>query len=150
MYFQENTFYSSSANINVFFVRKFLKQNTPLNFPGLNSVLTLFSVGKHSLAEDFEWQNSQNGIAIAVATNDNGYASYNAYNGAGTIVIPRGFQKKNSFEITSFIHATDGYGGYNLEAKFTATVYNNKGEQKQLTNGYLRLHIDPAYPEKGQ
>ena len=59
------------------------------------------------------------------------------------------FQKNSIFEIMSFAHATDGPGGYNLEAKFNATVFNNKGEQKQLTNGYLRLHIDPAYALAG-
>jgi len=110
----------------------------------------MFTVGKHPLAEDFEWQNSQNGIAISVVLGVNkGYSSYNAYDGIATVVIPPGFQKNSSFEITSFVHATDGFGGYNLEAKFTAALFNRKGEQKKLENGYLRLHIDPAYAGNG-
>ena len=149
LFFEKHTILSNSAHINVIFVKKFYRQQTPLNFPGLKSVLTLFTVGKHPLAEDFEWQNSQNGIAIDAAVSNKGYSSYNAYDGATTVVIPPGFQKNSSFEITSFVHATDGFGGYNLEAKFTATLFNRNGEQKKLENGYLRLHIDPMYADKG-
>lgn len=150
MFFEKHTIFSKSANINVIFVKKFFRQNTTLNLPGLKSILTLFTVGQHPLAEDFEWQNSQNGIAIDAAINDNkGYSSYNSYEGPATVVIPRGFQKNSSFEITSFVHATDGFGGYNLEAKFTVLLFNRKGEQKKLENGYLRLHIDPMYATNG-
>jgi hypothetical protein len=150
MFFEKYTIYSTSANINVLFVQKFFRQQTPLNFPGLNSVLTMFTVGKHPLAEDFEWQNSQNGIAIDAALGVNqGYSSYNAYDDIATVVFPPGFQKNSSFEITSFVHATDGNGGYNLEAKFTAVLFNRKGEQKKLENGYLRLHVDPMYAGNG-
>jgi len=150
MFFERHTILSEKAWINVSFVKKFFRQQTPLNFPGLNSVLTMFTVGKHPLAEDFEWQNSQNGIAISAVLGVNkGYSSYNAYDGIATVVIPPGFQKNSSFEITSFVHATDGYGGYNLEAKFTAVLFNRNGEQKKLENGYLRLHFDPAYAGNG-
>jgi hypothetical protein len=150
MYFQENRIISKSANINVFFVKKFLRQQTPLYFPGLNSVLTLFTVGKHPFAEDFGWQNSQNGLAIDVSANGKGYSSYIAYNGVGTIAVAPGFQKNSAFEITSFTEATDAYGGYNLEAKFNAIVFDANGTQKKLDNGYLRLHVDPVYAVNGK
>ncbi len=144
MYFQKNTIFSNSASINVFFLKKYIRQQQGLYWmPGLNGILKLFTVGKYSLAEDFEWQNSQNGIAIDVLANNKGYSSYNAYNGINTVVIPPGFQKSSTFEIISFTQATSG--GYNLEAKFTAAVFDATGNGKQLTNGYLRLNFGFFY-----
>jgi hypothetical protein len=143
MYFQENRFISNSANINIYFVKKYIKHPSSFSFPGLNDVLKMFTVGKQPYAEDFGWQNSKNGIALDVAANNKGYTSYNGYNGYNTIVVPPGFQKNSTFEITSFTKASDGY---NLEAKFTAVVIDNAtGEQKQLDNGYLRLNFAPIY-----
>jgi hypothetical protein len=145
MYFQKYTIFSNGANINVFFLKKYIRQKQGLYWmPGLTDALKLFTVGKHPLAEDFEWQNSQNGIAIDVMANSKGYSSYNAYNGSNTIVIPPGFQKNSTFEITSFTQVTSAGSGYNLEAKFTAVVFDAAGQQKQLT-GYLRLNIDFFY-----
>ena len=112
----------------------------------------MFTTGKHALAEDFEWQNSQNGIAIDAEANNTGYSSYNAYNGYGTVAIPAGFQKNSSFNITSFVQATDNSitnSGYNLVAKFTAVVFDGNGNQKNLENGYLSLHFSPAYAING-
>lgn len=138
MYFQKITILSDSVSMNVFFLKKYGKQTHGLPWmPGLKDVLKLFTVGKHPLAEDFEWQNSQNGIAIDVA----GHSSYNAYNGPQTIVFPSAFQKNSTFEITNFIPTTTG-DGYNLEAKFTAVVFNAAGQQKTLENGYLRINFD--------
>jgi hypothetical protein len=151
MYFQKNTIFSNSANINIFFVKKYARQQQGLYWmPGLNDILKLFTVGKHPLAEDFEWQNSQNGIAIDVLADNIGYSSYNAYNGVNTIVIPPGFQHNSSFEITSFAQVTslDGSGS-NLEAKFTAVVFDAAGHQKQLTNGYLRINFNFFYNTLG-
>ncbi|MCC8424714.1 hypothetical protein [Mucilaginibacter sp. UR6-11] len=145
MYFQKNAIYSNSANINVFFLKKCARQKQGLPWmPGLTDVLKLFTVGKHPLAEDFEWQNSQNGIAIDVTTNNKEYSSYNAYNGVNTVIIPPGFQNNSTFEILSFTTTSNG-GGYNLEAKFTAVVFGADGQQKQLTNGYLRLNFGVYY-----
>jgi hypothetical protein len=144
LYFQKNTIFSNSANINVFFLKKYIKQKQGLYWmPGLTDILKLFTVGKHPLAEDFEWENSQNGIAIDVTANNKGYSSYNAYNGLNTVVVPSGFQKNSTFEIISFTEATDG--GYNLEAKFTSVVFDASGQQKKLDNGYLRLNFGLFY-----
>jgi len=147
MFFQKNTIYSNSANINVFFVKKYIRQQQGLYWmPGLNDILKLFTVGKHPLAEDFEWQNSQNGMAIDVLANGIAYSSYNSYNGINTIVIPAGFQKNSTFEITNFAQVTDVHAsGSNLEAKFTAVVFDAAGHQKQLTNGYLRINFGFFY-----
>ena len=35
----------------------------------------MFAVGKYNFAEDFEWQNSQNGVAIDVGANNKDYFS---------------------------------------------------------------------------
>lgn len=141
MFFQKNTYFSKNANINIFFLKKFAKMNNVNGnpYPGINDVLSIFTVGKHALAEDFEWQNSQNGIAIDISANNKGYSSYNSYNGISTIVIPPGFQKNSSFEILNFNQAT--LGGNNLEAKFTAVVFDANGVQKKVDNGYLRIHL---------
>jgi hypothetical protein len=148
MYFQKNTFISKSANINIFFLKKFAKPKRPNGnpYPGINDVLSIFTVGKYPLAEDFEWQNSQNGIAIDISANNKGYSSYNSYNGISTVVLQPGFQKNFSFEIVNFTKATSG--GYNLEAKFTAAVFDANGVQKKLDNGYLSLHFGPIYAEE--
>jgi hypothetical protein len=151
MFFQKNTIYSNGANINVFFLKKYIKQKQGISWmPGLNDILKLFTVGKHPLAEDFEWQNSQNGMAIDVLADNIGYSSYNGYNGINTVVISPGFQKNSTFEITSFTQVTSEHGsGYNLEAKFTAVVFDAAGHQKQLTNGYLRLNFGFLYNTSG-
>ena len=143
LHFQESVISSNNTTITVFFVKKFIKQPITNYWPPLNDVLTMFAVGKYTYAEDFEWQNSQNGIAFNVVANNKLYSSYNSYNGINTIAIPRGFQKNSSFEITNFIQAK---WGYNLEARFNAVVIDpTTGQQKQLVNGYLRLNIAPEY-----
>ncbi len=145
MYFQKNTLFSTNANINVFFLKKYLKQKQGISWmPGLTDALKLFTVGKHPLAEDFEWENSQNGIAIDVLANNKGYSSYNAYNGINTVAILPGFQNNSTFEIISFTKTSDG-SGYNLQAKFTAVVFDADGQQKKLDNGYLRLNFGVPY-----
>jgi hypothetical protein len=151
MYFQKNTLSSNSANINVFFLKKYARQKKGIYWmPGLNDILKLFTVGKYPLAEDFEWQDSQNGMAIDVLADNKGYSSYNAYNGINTVVIPPGFQNNSTFEITSFTQVTSEHGsGYNLVAKFTAVVFDAAGHEKQLTNGYLRLNFGFFYNTTG-
>jgi len=145
MYFQKIRIFTNSVNMNVFFLKKYVRQNQGLYWmPGLKDVLKLFTVGKHPLAEDFEWQNSQNGVAIDVAAGNIGSSSYNAYNGPQTIAFPAGFQKNSTFEITSFTPTTTG-NGYNLEAKFTAVVFTADGQQKTLENGYLRVNFGIWY-----
>jgi hypothetical protein len=65
-------------------------------------------------------------------------------------VIPPGFQSNSTFEITSFTQITDPHAtGYNLEAKFNAVVFDAAGNQKQLTNGYLRFNFGFFYNTSG-
>jgi len=147
LYFQETKIFSNSANIDIYFVKKFIKHpNAFFYWPGLSDVLTIFTVGKQPFADDFGWQNAKDGIAFNIATNSKGftsYTSYNAYNGYNTSVFPSGFDKNSTFEIISFTQTTSGYL---LEAKFTAVVIDNAtGDQKQLSNGYLRFTFSPAY-----
>jgi len=144
MYFQESKMFSANANIDIYFVKKFIKNPQAFFYwPGLNGVLTIFTVGKQPYAADFGWQNAENGIAMNVVANNKVYTSYNAYNGINTVVFPPGFEKNSTFEITSFTKITAGYA---LEAKFTAVVIDNTtGEQKQLTGGYIRLVFSPSY-----
>jgi len=147
MHFQESRILSTSASIDIFFVKKFIKQPRVTYWPPLKDVLTLFTVGKHPYAEDFGWQNSENGIAFDISASNKRYSSYNAYNGIYTIAMQPGFQKNSTFEIISFTPASVGY---NLEAKFTAMVIDKAtGEQKKLENGYLRLNIAPGYRDDG-
>ncbi|GAA4336393.1 hypothetical protein GCM10023149_45090 [Mucilaginibacter gynuensis] len=140
MFYQKNSISTKSADITVTFLRKYLKQKQGVSWmPGRNDILKLFTVGKYALSEDFEWQNTQNGIAIDVAAG----SSYNAYNGVNTVVAASGFQKNSTFEIMSFTQATSG--SYNLKAKFTATILDAAGKQKKVENGYLQLNFVPWY-----
>jgi len=144
LYYQKNTILSDNASIAIFFIKKYIKRhkNDGLFYaPELKDLLKLFAVGKHPYAEDFEWENSQDGIAFSVSANNKGYMSYNAFNPQKSNTLKPGFQKKSTFEIINFTKATSG--GYNLEARFTAVIADNTGEQKKLENGYLRLYFEP-------
>jgi hypothetical protein len=151
MYYQENTLYSTNtngANINFYFLKKFTKEQTIAYIPGFNEAMGMFAVGKYNFAEDFQWENSQNGVAIdLIANNGQVYNSYDGYKGLGTVAIPSGFQKNSSFQVISLVHATSEYGGYNLVAKFNAVVLDGNGVQKQVT-GYLRMNFNPFYSDK--
>lgn len=142
--YQTSKIYSNSAFMSVVFLKRFkITPEFVWIFPPLKDELSLFAVGKHDVVEDFGWQNAHDGIAIDVRANNKLYTSYNAYDGPTTVVMPAGFQKDSKFEIVSLV---DAKSGFNLEAKFTATVIDPAtGEKKQLTNGYLRLNFSPVY-----
>ena len=145
LYYQKNTISSENINkVTIFFIKKFIKKQKGdgvLYFPIMNDWLQLFVVGKHPYAEDFGWQNSQDGIALYVAIDDGNYISYNPFNPNKPNILKPGFQKKSTFEITNF---TKTDRGYNFEAKFTAVITDALTQkQKKLENGYLRLYISP-------
>lgn len=143
LYYQKNSLFSDNAGIAIYFIKKYAKKHKDdgvLYTPELNDLLKLFAVGKRSYAEDFGWQNSQNGIAMNILVNGKAYASYNAFDPNKPSTLKPGFQKESTFEIINFTKATSG--GYNLEARFTAII-TNANETKKLENGYLSLNFVP-------
>jgi len=145
LYYQKNTILSNNANLGIFFIKKYSKKHKNdgvIYHPELKDLPQLFAVGKHPYAEDFGWKNSQDGIALNISVNGSVYISYAPFNPNKPSIPKPGFQKNSTFEIISFTKATSG--GYNLEARFVATVTDNvTGEQKKLENGYLRLYFVP-------
>lgn len=145
-YQKQNIISSKSNNLQavIFFIKKFKKKNQKDGlsyFPELKEWTQLFTIGKHPYAEDFGWQNSQDGIAFIVPTNNGPYISYNPFDPHNPSILKPGFQKNSTFEIINFTKST--YGMYNLEARFTAVISNAQGTQK-LENGYLSLYIGPV------
>ena len=143
LYYQKNTILSNNANLVILFIKKYRIKYTGdgvLYNPALKDLLQLFTIGKHPYAEDYGWENSQDGIALNISVDGRAYMSYNAFNPNKPSILKAGFQKNSAFEIISFTKTTSG--GYNLEARFTAVVTDTY-ETKKLENGYLRLYFEP-------
>jgi hypothetical protein len=145
LYFQRNTISSDGASLQIFFLKKYPKRhkNDGISYyPALKDLLMQFTIGKYPYAEDFERENSENGIALVISANGRSYTSNSPFDLSRPTQLKPGFQKNSTFEIISFTRATSG--GYNLEAKFSAVVVDGFTEdQKRLENGYLRLYFVP-------
>lgn len=144
LYYQKNTILSDNTSLNIFFIKKFRKVHANdgiLYAPLMKDWLQLFTVGEHPFAEDFGWENSQDGIAMTMTFNDKVYKTYNAFDPRKPSILKPGFQKDATFEIISFTKSTDGT--YNLEARFTAVITDTY-ETKKMENGYLRLNLSPV------
>lgn len=145
LYFTSKNIYLDSLYFTISFVKKFAStpnaQGDPtLYIPYIDFMLPIINVGKHTYTEDFERNNSQNGIAIKISANSTNYTSYGPLPYTMTSSLKPGFQKDMTFEIISLVQATSG--GYNLEARFSAYVYDRQENRKSLEKGYLRLHIN--------
>jgi hypothetical protein len=149
LFYRENTVSGTKdrASITISFAKKFNKKQLTMDafmyHPTSADILGLFTKGKHPYAEDYTRENTENGVAISVSVVAKEYPTYSSYI-PKPIQMPTklkaGFQNNSTFEILSFVKNKNG--GYNLEAKFSAYVFNDKEEQKKLENGYIRLHIE--------
>ncbi|MDN3549885.1 hypothetical protein [Mucilaginibacter aquaedulcis] len=142
LFYRGNLITSNTAYFQIFFAKKFNKKdlNGP-NFytPSRADVLKLYT-GDQRYAEDFGRENAQNGIAILVSADNKSFSSYGPLPLQMKTSLKPGFQNNSSFKVISFTQ-TD-VGGYNLEAKFSATVVDEFNENpKKLENGYLRLYV---------
>ncbi|MDN5286216.1 MAG: hypothetical protein JWR38_2490 [Mucilaginibacter sp.] len=145
LYSRESLVLSSSTRLTITFTKKSNKKALNYNgfmyYPSLAEILKIYSPGKHQYAEDYEREQSKDGIALTISANGKSYTSYS------TLFLPRptiytpGFQNDNTFEVISFVKNDEGT--YNLEAKFSAVVIEDWDVRAvKLEKGYLRLRVD--------
>ncbi|MDN3587939.1 hypothetical protein QWY86_14755 [Pedobacter aquatilis] len=130
--------------ISVVFAKKFNKNNmnsnnslwsnTPKNY------LEMFYTGNYQYAVDLYKENTQNGIAIFVRKERQSFKTSGPdYFGRAT-TITKDAQKDSKFEVIKLNKLKNG--GYMLEAKFTATIFDDQEKPKKIENGYLRLKLN--------
>jgi predicted small lipoprotein YifL len=131
-------------DISIVFAKKFNKNNmnsnnslwsnTPKNY------LEMFYTGNYPYAVDLYKENSQNGIAIFVR-NENRYFKTSGPDSFGQPTsIKKDAQKDSKFEVTKLVKLKSG--GYFLEAKFAATIFDGNEKPRKIENGYLRLKLN--------
>lgn len=131
-------------DISVVFAKKFNKKNmnsnnslwsnTPKNY------LEMFYMGNYPFAVDLYKENTQNGVALFVR-NENQYFKTSGPDSFGQpTIIQKNSQKDSKFEIFRLTKLKTG--SYMLEAKFSATIFNNEEKPKKIENGYLRLKLN--------
>ncbi|MFD2284679.1 hypothetical protein GJU39_03225 [Pedobacter petrophilus] len=131
-------------DISVVFAKKFNKKNmnsnngiwsnTPKNY------LEMFYTGNYPYAVDLYKENTQNGIAIFVRNEKQFFkTSGQDYFGSAT-TITKDAQKDSKFEVIKLTKLKTG--SYMLEAKFSATIFDENEKPKKVENGYLRLKLN--------
>lgn len=118
--------------------RNYADNGTLLTFVPQNE-LDVFGVGKHPYAVDLEKENTQNGIVIEILSN----RKHLKTNGPDLFGVPtlinKDAQKGSTFEVTKLTKLEADV--YLLEAKFSATLFDDEEKPKKMENGYLRLRI---------
>ncbi|RYE33729.1 MAG: hypothetical protein EOP42_08020 [Sphingobacteriaceae bacterium] len=135
LYSRNYGIYNDQRKVDVIFIKTYNKASmvqslilTPKN------IIDLFTVGSRNYAIDFGRENIQNGIALNIS---DGFKTYGSESFSKPPQLSADAQKYSKFEITSLRKLKSGT--YIVEAKFNATVFNEKNESKRLENGYLRL-----------
>jgi len=136
LYSRKYGIYNDNAKVDVIFIKTYSKASilTEGIIVKPKNLIDLFTAGSRNYAIDFGRDNTQNGIAISIS---DGFKTF----GSESFYIPPQLspdaQKDSKFEITSLRKLKSGT--YILEAKFNATLFNEKNASKKLQNGYLRL-----------
>ncbi|WP_316762180.1 hypothetical protein [Pedobacter aquatilis] len=145
IYFTRKELAEQNSKITITFLKKFNRKELTsggfiLEPLSKNDALSLFSIGKQPFAEDFERENSINGVAVSVTLDGQTYTSYGplALNRKSKLI--KGFQSNGLFEITSIIPATNG--GYNLIGKFSFLAFDGLEMPKNITDGQFRIHVE--------
>lgn len=130
-----------SQNVSFRFIKKYAASQM---IKGIGILLPatdadLFKLGSYNYSLDFDRFNTQQGIAIEALTQMDGslYSYIEAPRPQTTIIKPDA-QNGSSFEITSYKTVP---GDAIIEARFNATVFNEKELPQKIENGYLRIHI---------
>jgi hypothetical protein len=127
--------YDDEQKVNIIFIKTYNKASMLQSIilrP--KDVMDLFTVGTRNYALDYGRDNIQNGVAISIS---GGFKTYGSESFRTPPQLSSDAQKNSKFEITSLKKLKSGTSI--LEAKFNATVYNEKNLTKKLENGYLRL-----------
>jgi len=135
LYSRNYGIYTDGKKVDVMFIKTYNKASMLQSLilrP--KDIMDLFTVGTRNYALDYGRDNIQNGVAISLS---DGFKTYGSDNFRTPPQLSADAQKNSKFEITSLKKLNSGT--YILEAKFNATVYNEKNMSKKLENGYLRL-----------
>lgn len=132
------------GSLNVTFIKKYgnnqLTKTWPIGILGPVSEKELYAKGEYNYAVDYKKFNYQSGVAMRVVARADGLVeSLFTYMDAPAITPGPHSQNNSKFEITQVLPHPKG--GHLLEAKFTATVFNNLGQAKRLEDGYFRVHF---------
>jgi hypothetical protein len=110
--------------------------------------LKFFALGERKYALDYDLStNNQQGVAISInSPSVSGGERLTSYPGIFSQfdwgLPPSSYfdiQNNSNFEILRY-YSLPG-GGHALEAKFTVNLFNLKGQQQRIENGYLLIHV---------
>ncbi|MDQ0969434.1 hypothetical protein QFZ20_004837 [Flavobacterium sp. W4I14] len=135
LYSRKYGMYNDEQKVDVIFIKTYNKASMLQSLilrP--KNIMDLFIVGQRNYALDYGRDNIQNGVAISIS---DGFKTYGSESFRTPPQLSADAQNNSKFEITSLKKLKSGT--YILEAKFNATVYNEKNVSKKLENGYLRL-----------
>lgn len=141
---------TQGGNLKITLVKKFGKNQLKPSagiwvFRPVSDTLLYYPKGQRLYAVDYDRFNSQNGVVLQVMGNTGNMRTYSYKPVSVSTAISNGSQKDSKFEITNvyWVPASDGWlDRHILEAKFTATVFDNDERPHRLENGYLRLHVE--------
>lgn len=143
-FFTTNEIISDELRFKISFGKKFIKtqlaqRSSVVYSPTEMDQLLLYALGKHPYAIDFNRNYNQNGIAIEISDRLTGYTTYLP----GTLLdkdnSAQVSQQDAKFEIITLVKTSQG--GYNIEAKFSANIYDHSGNKKRIEGGYLHAYM---------
>lgn len=126
------------SKAELFFTRKFAKKDLQPDFHVMypKDQSEVIKVGKQSFAEDFEKENTQDGIVLKLSILGKSLTS----SVPGFSILKqshmKNIQQNSIFEITKVEKVRDDV--FVLEAKFTMNVFDDQLKLYRLENGYLR------------
>jgi hypothetical protein len=100
----------------------------------------LFQPGNYKYGTDFTRENATNGVALAV---NNSWKTYSDQTLGIPVPISSASENNAHFQILSLKKLAEDNleTQYVVEAKFDATLFDNNGTTKQLSNGYIRMIV---------
>lgn len=139
-FYRTFNFSGPGSGLGISFFRKYAVKDMVsgvINYP--TSQDDLFKPGNYPYGTDFNRENATNGVALAI----NGIGqTYSDQTLGIPVPITSASESNAHFQVLSFKLVSDQYPGqYVLEAKFDATLFDNSGATKQLSNGYIRMIV---------
>jgi hypothetical protein len=108
--------------------------------------MDLYQLGLHKFAVEFERFNNDEGVVLAV-DNQGGTFGEPLYSWSvapvpyPTTITPQS-HNNSVFEIVKVQPLPYGHAGHIIEARFSASVFNNKEQPKRVENGYVRFYTN--------
>ena len=137
LYSRSFLIYNETRNFEITFIKTYSKESMVKTFLWKpKDIMDLYAAGSRTFVLDYERDNIQNGVAFKFF---DGFRTYGSESFAAPPQLNPDAQKDSKFEITSLKKLSSGT--YILEAKFNASLFNDKSDRKKIENGYLRLVI---------